>query len=262
MKGTKKIGIATMKYHGQRIHLIDTPGFDDTNLDDVEILETIAQYLTGSSDRRVRLSGVIYLHRITDPRVGGTALKNIRMFRGLVGNRSMKNAALVTTMWGNVKRQDGEMRMNQLRETDEFWGQMIESGATCDKYDNTRQDGLRILKMLIQKSPCTLQIQLEMEGGVKLANTTAGREVNERIEELKAEHQKDMAKLRKEMQQVQEERDEARFEMIKREYEAAVNKVAEANEAQARLLQATIDEQQSQIRALQTKKDGIVCIVM
>ena len=250
----------TMEYHGQRIHLIDTPGFDDTNLKDAEILERIALYLTGTPERRVRLSGIIYLHRITDPRVGGTALKNIRMFRGLVGNRSMKNVTLVTTMWGLVNRQDGEMRMQQLMETDDFWGEMVKSGATCDKYNNTRHDGRRILKALLPKPPCTLQIQSEMERGVQLKDTTAGREVTEQLEKLKAQHKIEMAKMRREMEQAQRERDDARFETMKLQYESALQRVEEARAAQEKLTQATIQSLQAQVQAQQRSSSW--CIVM
>jgi hypothetical protein len=244
-----------MQLQKRRIHLIDTPGFDDTDLKDADILEIIALYLTNTQNRQVRLSGILYLHRITDPRVGGTAIKNIRLFRGLVGNRSMNNVALVTTMWGLVDRQDGETRMNELVQTDDFWGRMIESGATSDKYDGTRRDGVRIIKRLLTKAPCILQIQAEMERGVTLNDTTAGREVHERIAELEAQHNHEIQNLKLEIQQAQEARDREMFERRLKDQEDAMEKVQQARE---RLLQATIEQQQARIHELQNSGSCVI----
>ena len=106
---------------------IDTPGFDDTDTKDSDILKTIWQYISTGG---LRLSGLLYLHRITDDRVGGTALKNLSMFQKLVGDHNMRNVILLTTMWGKLQPSDnGEARVKQLTETGKFWGGMIGCGA-------------------------------------------------------------------------------------------------------------------------------------
>lgn len=40
--GTDRVGIATFKYNGQIVNLIDTPGFDDTFRSDTDVLKDIA----------------------------------------------------------------------------------------------------------------------------------------------------------------------------------------------------------------------------
>ena len=108
-----------------RIHLVDTPGFDDTNRSDTEVLREIAAWLTDSYSNKIRLNGIIYLHRITDIRLQGSAKKNLIMFKKLCGAEALSSVILTTTMWDSVSPKDGENREEQLRQTPEFWGWMI-----------------------------------------------------------------------------------------------------------------------------------------
>jgi hypothetical protein len=55
----------------QTVYLIDTPGFDDTNRSDTEVLKEIARWLVASYKGKILLNGIIYLHRITDIRMQG-----------------------------------------------------------------------------------------------------------------------------------------------------------------------------------------------
>ncbi len=71
------------------ITLVDTPGFDDSERSDTEILTLIADWLQDSFEDRIFLSGIIYLHRISDIRMSGSSIKNLRMFRKLCGTENM-----------------------------------------------------------------------------------------------------------------------------------------------------------------------------
>ena len=99
--GTKEIQLATITIGNSVVRFIDTPGFDDTDTKDSDILKTIWEYISNGG---LRLSGLLYLHRITDDRVGGMALKNLSMFQKLVGDHNMQNVILVTTMWASSSR--------------------------------------------------------------------------------------------------------------------------------------------------------------
>ncbi|KAH7336127.1 P-loop containing nucleoside triphosphate hydrolase protein [Rhexocercosporidium sp. MPI-PUGE-AT-0058] len=68
---------------GRTIYLIDTPGFDDTNRSDTAILGEIADWLAETYNFDIKFSGIIYLHRITDTRVGGSGMKNIQVRKEL-----------------------------------------------------------------------------------------------------------------------------------------------------------------------------------
>ncbi len=52
----------------KRVFLVDTPGFDDSTRSDVEVLRELAAWLTATYAKEIRLSGIIYLHRINQPR--------------------------------------------------------------------------------------------------------------------------------------------------------------------------------------------------
>ncbi|TKA64677.1 hypothetical protein B0A49_13161 [Cryomyces minteri] len=67
------------------VFLIETPGFDDTNRSDTEVLREIATLLTISYSHDVRSYGIIYFDRISDIRMQGSAKKNLLMFKKLCG---------------------------------------------------------------------------------------------------------------------------------------------------------------------------------
>ena len=95
---------------GRHGYLIDTPGFDDTTRSDTEILWEIVNYLNRLYAKRVRLTGLIYLHRITDVRMQGSAVKNLDILRSLCGEDAFANIALVSTMWQELKTLDDTKR--------------------------------------------------------------------------------------------------------------------------------------------------------
>lgn len=103
-----------------RIHLIDTPGFDDTNRGDTAVLKDIATWLGETYKNQIRLSGVLYLHRIIDVRMAGSAKRNLLMFIELCGSDCFKHVVLATTMWSVMKdRAEAERREKELIQT--FW---------------------------------------------------------------------------------------------------------------------------------------------
>jgi hypothetical protein len=61
-----------------------------------------------------KLTGVIYLHRISDVRMGGAARGNLRLFRKLCGTDTFVNVVIVTTFWDKVGKIEGMERMKEL----------------------------------------------------------------------------------------------------------------------------------------------------
>ncbi len=108
-----------------RVYLVDTPGFDDTNRMDTEILRTLGAWLTATYSSGVQLSGIIYCHRINQTRMQGSAMKNIQLFRSLCGDDALRKVILVTTMWDIESRDIAEKREKELKETAKYWGRMV-----------------------------------------------------------------------------------------------------------------------------------------
>lgn len=126
------------------IHLVDTPGFDDTHKTDAEILRGIADFLATVYEQRGKLSGILYLHPVTDDRMKGNALKNLAMFKKLIGEPCLKNVTLVTTKWSKVDKEVGERREQELY--DQFWKPMVACQATMRRYDGTSKGALDIFE--------------------------------------------------------------------------------------------------------------------
>ena len=85
------------------VYFADTPGFDDSSRSDTDVLKNIVYWLGAMREKSIKLSGIIYLHRITDTRVGGLAWRNLRMLQKLVGADKMANVLLVSTRWEEVR---------------------------------------------------------------------------------------------------------------------------------------------------------------
>ena len=258
--GTKEIQLATIKIDDVIVRFIDTPGFDDTDTKDSDILKTIWEYINSTNIAGLRLSGLLYLHRITDDRMGGTALKNLRMFQKLVGDHNMKNVILLTTMWGKLQPSDnGEARVKELTESNKFWGGMIKCGANHERYNGTTDDGFRVVRMMLDNAPRTLQIQEELAKGTKLADTAAGKEVADRLDVLKAQHAQEMAEMKEQLSLAAQKGNEKLQQELEALYKKDLKQQQEIAEAQRKLQQAEIDSLQGRIAELEGRGRCIVC---
>lgn len=236
------------------MHLIDTPGFDDTELDDTDILIRIANYLTTS----VRLSGIIYLYPMTARRVGGVAAKNLTMFRNLVGDSNMRNVKLVTTMWDDITAEQGESRLEEL--TRDFWGVMTAAGAQVDRCNEAAKDGHRIIRSIMNTSPVTLQLQSEMQQGLRLEETAAGKIVRGQLEELEAKYERDVGELRKKLDDATTHGE--LLAAVRMEYEHKLRKQQEAADQKVKLHEIDIKNLKEKVEDLEKKsKEGGCCIM-
>ena len=126
--GTTDVEDVSFMYNRNlRVYLIDTPGFDDTNRSDVEVLQDIAHWLSASFKDGIPLSGIIFLHRISDPRMAGSARRNLIIFKRPCGERAYQSVVLATSMWSKVSEAEGETRERELVETETFWG-LVQEG--------------------------------------------------------------------------------------------------------------------------------------
>jgi hypothetical protein len=114
---------------GIRFALVDTPGFNDTYLDDTAVLAQLAAFMEASYRAQVRLTAIIYLHPITHDRLEGSALDNLSMFRKLCGPDCYPNIVLATTFWSGVDEDTAALREAELIQNEEFWCGMIRRGS-------------------------------------------------------------------------------------------------------------------------------------
>lgn len=199
-----------------QVTLIDTPGFDDTTKSDAEVLKAIAEFLARMRRQNQKLHGVIYLHRITDNRMGGTALRNFRMFRELCGIKALASCVIVLNMWNEVSEDVATARERELRETDIFFKPAMDAGASMLHHTNSPSSAQEILRDVVKKEPVVLQIQEEIvEQGKPIYETSAGVAL---LGDLAARQQRQLAQLQ-EMQRELEEAIEQQNESDRRELE-------------------------------------------
>ncbi|KAI6132292.1 hypothetical protein EV401DRAFT_1849783 [Pisolithus croceorrhizus] len=144
----------------RNIVLVDTPGFDDTLMTDTHVLRQIAHWLNATYKKHMKLTGVLYLHRISDNRVPGTLLRNYNMFKELCGKENFKNVVLVTTMWDKVTEEVGSAREKELHA--DFWRSMLNLGSSVHRFEGTMESAWKIINSLsvatlVQRRPLEIR---------------------------------------------------------------------------------------------------------
>ncbi|KAF5321520.1 hypothetical protein D9619_000409 [Psilocybe cf. subviscida] len=180
----------------RRLILVDTPGFDDTYVEDSEILRRISVWLAASYNDSMKIAGVIFLHEISQVRMRGTARRNTDVFKKLCGEDSMQYVALCTTMWEGVSPDTANARENQLRDT--FWKDMIVEGAQVMRIRRTSASAWGVVRAILAQHKgglddfTVMSIQKELVDLQKLLpDTEAGRSLRASLEkELEQQKQR------------------------------------------------------------------------
>jgi len=108
-----------------------------------------------SYENDIKLTGILYLHRITDVRMSGTTFRNLRMFGKLCGSNPASKVIFVTTMWDKTSIRQGEHKEKKEQKEKElkekYWRPMLELSARTDRFlqnkENCAQD---IIKRLLE----------------------------------------------------------------------------------------------------------------
>lgn len=215
--GTSTVQGCTASIDGYSVLLLDTPGFDDTDRSDVEILSEIALYLNTLYLGGGQVVGIIYVHRITDTRMSGSSLKSLKMFEAICGLRASENITFVTTMWGKLGPSGaaiGEERMRELRTT--FLTNMVRRGAQLQKHDGTVESARAILgRILKQNRPVVLDIQQEMgDKGLPLEDTTVGKILQDDLIDQQANHDAELKEIEQQMEDAKQSDDKSAIAIL------------------------------------------------
>lgn len=84
------------------IILVDTPGFDDSGMENLEILRgTIGiLHFLAIQKSRFPIHGIVFLHDISEVKFSGSQRKTLSILRALCGEKCMGNVIVGTTRWG------------------------------------------------------------------------------------------------------------------------------------------------------------------
>ncbi|KAK0614021.1 P-loop containing nucleoside triphosphate hydrolase protein [Immersiella caudata] len=250
---TSTISIHPIALDDETIFLIDTPGFDDTNRTDTDILGEIATWLERSYSANIKLAGLVYLHRIQDNRVGGSGTKNIHMFRELCGQSGLSSVVLATTMWDALPQDKAVERETELKTKEEFWGGLVSHGCEVRRQDNGVESATEILRHILkQRRPITLQIQEEIAEGMALHETAAGGVLKAELEEQRRVYEERARELEEQLRKVASELAGLQVAQVARDEQVREERERELRDTEKREL-----ERETMIRGLKEELNGL-----
>ena len=163
-------------------------------------------------------AGIIYLHRITDNRMSGSAYKNLQLFGRLCGDAPLPRVRLVTTMWDSARDHSvGERREKELKS--DFWKPLIDGGASTAQFKNTEQSAWDIVSNLARNEDLgpALLLQEEIVKQEKYLNETeAAKVLYSRLQGLLVDQKKKVKEL---ADAAEQEDDTALAASLQEEYE-------------------------------------------
>lgn len=260
--GTSKVGVYYFMHQVGRIFLIDTPGFDDTNRSDAEVLKDVAFWLAAAYKKKTTLAGILYLHRISDQKMQGSAMRNLRMFQQLCGSNNLSSVVLATTHWTNlltgnaIPEAQGREREDELKNTSKFWGGMIQRGSRVVRHDGTRTSALNIVSSIIdRRQRVVLDIQTQLiDQHRNLDDTTAAQALQSELLEERRKGQERLAELKEEMRIAMDEND-LRWQQQNKADQAEARAAIEKTHAETAALRTNLakiaQEKDEQFRKMQ-----------
>lgn len=167
-----------MHLNERTVHLIDTPGFDDSMMTDEATFEELAYWLVEAHQRGLQLNGIVYLHRITDRRFNGSARRALLMLEAICGEEAMRGVVIATTMWDLVSTGEVERawaRHEELRAN--FFANVLAHGGRLEPLIAVRSVARRVIGHILGRAErLTLTFQKEfVDEGSTLEQTTAGK---------------------------------------------------------------------------------------
>ncbi|KAL2827117.1 hypothetical protein BJY01DRAFT_255785 [Aspergillus pseudoustus] len=220
------------KPHGwvrtRRIHLIDTPSFNDTGRSDIETLGILASYLGASYANGVQIHGIIFLHPITDNRMRGSSMRTMEMLKMICGSTSYENMAaqtlsarrIVAHLIGESDSPAYQPKPPQIQreiiDEGKTLGELIAGTAIADDLDKARRDHEGQLRELeeelrTQFTKSDLRHAAELEGlKAEILNKIAKAEeekiqdLDEEFREKIAEKEEDLHELKESTNQIQQ----------------------------------------------------------
>lgn len=207
--------------------MIDTPGFDDTSRSDADILSTIASRLATLYRAHQPLLGIIFLHRITDVRLAGSAIKNFNILQRICGPQNYDRIVLATTMWSEAAVRKGGREAAEGREDRlwEYWDDMFQGKSRMVRHEeDTHGSAQKILSYLMDHPSASqpLQIQRELvDHRLMLDQTDAGKYVRRELLMAKERLDRELAELQRAVEDTTRMRNESSLRVAEIQGEAS-----------------------------------------
>lgn len=214
---TKQVSFYQLRRsNGKQSWLIDTPGFDDTERENIDLLKELIACLTVVDQRGGRITGIFYLHRIIDPRMGGSSMKSLTLFKLLVGAAAMPLVRLVSTRWNDLGANESDLERGntlekQLCTSQKYWGSCLSEGALAMRHYGDQASAQAVVESVLNRdatSTARLSIIQELrDKKLPLLETGVGRFLSEDTDRLARQYEADIANLKHEQHVALEEKD-------------------------------------------------------
>jgi hypothetical protein len=199
------------------------------------------RYQTG-----IKLSGIIYFHRVSDERFTGIDVRNFGVFRKLCGEKTLKNVAIVTNMWEKVDLETGEARERQM--STKFFKPAIDKGARFLRHVNTKESAHSVIRTLLDNDLLAFQIQEELvDNDMEFTQTAAGQEIRRGLDKHAEALGEKIKELQSELEEAENKERETQRELEEqiRELRASLEKV----KAESIQLEAWYQEERDEMRS-------------
>ncbi|KAL4071611.1 hypothetical protein V8B97DRAFT_410779 [Scleroderma yunnanense] len=170
------MGVRAYAYNrgGKRFIFVDTPGFDSLQSRDV-ILRKVTYWLEISYRGSIRLTGIIYIRRITDTSIPDMELSIFQTFTSLCGEEVADRVRLVTTMWDEADTETAKNTEEILKAGP--WKSFLDAGACYERFENTGESAWKVVLGLGDNRNALL-IQRELvDIGMEFRVTTVARKL-------------------------------------------------------------------------------------
>lgn len=192
---TKIIKPYEIYIRGRKFTLVDTPGFDDEDLTDSDVLKLLVDWLVTTYKSGQKLSGILYLHRVSDTRMRGSSVRNLAMFQQLIGDDFYKNVTLATTCWSLVPFHVGLERETELKTNSNFWKLMLSKGAHLKRIPDAVTAARDLVYEIASHNAAALQTQRDVvERGISFSNLAVTKTVQYELEKMKREQAAERAR--------------------------------------------------------------------
>ncbi|KAI6101776.1 hypothetical protein EDD16DRAFT_1716356 [Pisolithus croceorrhizus] len=160
-------------YAGQRFIFVVISGLNNGQLLQGIAFRAIATWLEDTYRQSVELTGVIYIHSITDNSTSSADVQSVNLLGHLCGDKAADRVRLVTTMYDQAEELDAD-NVKGIPET-AGWRSLIEAGARPERFDNTSEEAWKIVEGLENTKKALLLQEELVDMDKRLEDTAAGK---------------------------------------------------------------------------------------
>ena len=119
--------------------------------EEVGVLRDVANWMSSSFQQGLELSGILYLHPISNTGTQRSDINNLTMIQMLWGEHHFQIIILASTKRSGVDAETGAARDWELIITPAFWGNMCTLGSRVMRHDQGRRSALAIPRRIVNR---------------------------------------------------------------------------------------------------------------